>query len=77
MEDLLILSGSTWEKISGLSRMPLVERGNMSQKVRSRLRSCVSIQENSTILPLSPLNNCLITTGQDGVVRLWDYGTQK
>ena len=26
---------------------------------------------------LSPLNNCLITTGFDGYVRLWDYGSKK
>jgi len=26
---------------------------------------------------VSPLNNCLITTGYDGCVRLWDYGNRK
>lgn len=30
-----------------------------------------------TDFALSPLNNCLVSTGNDGVVRLWDYGTQK
>ena len=26
---------------------------------------------------LSPLNNCLITVGFDGYVRLWDYGSKR
>lgn len=30
-----------------------------------------------TDFALSPLNNCLLTTGQDGHVRLWDYGSQR
>lgn len=30
-----------------------------------------------TDFALSPLNNCLVSTGQDGIVRLWDYGSQK
>jgi WD40 repeat protein len=30
-----------------------------------------------TDFALSPLNNCLVTTGQDGIVRLWDYGNQR
>ena len=25
----------------------------------------------------SPLNNCLVTSGQDGALRLWDYGNRK
>lgn len=30
-----------------------------------------------TDFAVSPLNNCLITTGHDGCVRLWDYGNRK
>jgi WD40 repeat protein len=30
-----------------------------------------------TDLAVSPLNNCLVTTGFDGCVRLWDYGNKK
>jgi WD40 repeat protein len=30
-----------------------------------------------TDLAASPLNNCLVTTGFDGCVRLWDYGNRK
>jgi WD40 repeat protein len=30
-----------------------------------------------TDFALSPLNNCMVTTGQDGIVRLWDYGSQR
>lgn len=30
-----------------------------------------------TDFAISPLNNCLITTGFDGYLRLWDYGNKK
>jgi WD40 repeat protein len=30
-----------------------------------------------TDFALSPINNSVVSTGEDGIVRLWDYGSQR